>query len=75
MGQWFGYVDKFIKKDFMFWKFKMETMLKVRDLWGFIDWKEIKPEEIVTISALVVYKKKERCTLNIQSVDCSNSVK
>jgi hypothetical protein len=31
MGPRFGYVDKFTKKDFMFWKFKMETMLKARD--------------------------------------------
>jgi hypothetical protein len=36
MGSQFGYLDKFTKKKFMLWKFKMETMLKVRDLWGFI---------------------------------------
>jgi hypothetical protein len=33
----------------MLWKFKMETMLKVRDLWGFIDWKETKPKETIIV--------------------------
>jgi hypothetical protein len=50
-------------------------MLKVKDLWGFIDGKEIKPDEIIKIDALVVYKKKEGCTLNTQGDDCSKFVK
>jgi hypothetical protein len=44
MGPQFGYVDKFTKNNFMLWKFKMEIVLKVRDLRGFIDRKETKPE-------------------------------
>jgi hypothetical protein len=28
----FAYIDKFTWKDFMFWKFKMETILKAREL-------------------------------------------
>jgi hypothetical protein len=64
MGPQFGYVDKFTKKDFMFWKFKMETMLKVRDFWGFIDRKGTKPE-VTTIVVLAAYKKKENYALNL----------
>jgi hypothetical protein len=75
MGPRFGYVDKFTEKDFILWKFKMESMLKVRNLWGFVDGKETKPEEIITIVVLVAYEKKERCTLNVRSVDCSKFVK
>jgi len=43
----------------------MESMLKVRDLWGFIDGKETKLEEIITIVLLAAYEKKERCTVNV----------
>ncbi len=32
-------------KDYMFWKFKKETMLKVRELWGLVDWKDMKLSE------------------------------
>jgi hypothetical protein len=37
----------------------METMLKVRDLWGFIDWKETKPKEIVTVATLAITKRRK----------------
>lgn len=75
MGPRFGYVDKFTEKDFMLWKFKMESMLKVRHLWGFIDGKETKPEETVIVVALATYEKKKRCALNVQSANCSKFVK
>jgi hypothetical protein len=32
MGPCFEYINKFTRKDFMLWKFKMETMLKAREL-------------------------------------------
>jgi hypothetical protein len=64
VGPRFGYVDKFTKKDFMFWKFKMETMLKVKDFWGFIDMKGTKPE-VKTIVILAAYENKENYTLNL----------
>jgi hypothetical protein len=32
MGPHFVYIDKFTRKDFMLWKFKMETNLKAREL-------------------------------------------
>jgi len=53
----------------------MESMLKVRDLWGFIDGKETKLEEIITIVLLAAYEKKERCTVNVWSADYSKFVK
>ncbi len=59
MGPRFGYVDKFTKKDFMFWKFKMETMLKARDFQGFIDMKETKPK-VITIATLATCQKKKK---------------
>jgi hypothetical protein len=64
MGPRLGYLDKFTKKDFMLWKFKMETMLKVRDFWGFIDKKGTKPE-VTTIVVLAAYEKKENYALNL----------
>lgn len=41
MGPWFEYVDKFARKDFMFWKFKMQTMVKAKNLQGLINGKEV----------------------------------
>jgi hypothetical protein len=72
MGPQFGYVDKFIGKDFMFWKFKMEVVLKAKDLWGFIDEKEIKPKVIIVV-VLVAYKKKENRALNLIVQSLSNN--
>lgn len=40
----------------MIWKFKMETMLKVRDFRGFIDKKETNPK-VTTSAALAAYEK------------------
>ncbi len=71
MGSQFGYLDKFTKKKFMLWKFKMETMLKVKDLRSFIDKKETKPEA-KTITTLAAYKKKESYTLNLIGQILSN---
>ncbi len=36
----------------MFWKFKMETMLKARELWGLVDKKDVKlsEQEVVALS-------------------------
>jgi hypothetical protein len=69
-GPRFGYIDKFIGKDVMFWKFKMEIMLKARNLWGFIDEKETKPKVIIIV-VLVAYKK-ENCALNLIVQSLSN---
>jgi hypothetical protein len=63
-GPHFRYVDKFIGKDFMFWKFKMETMLKVRDLWGLIDQKDVKLTK-GEVAAIAAYTKRESQTLNL----------
>jgi hypothetical protein len=37
MGQQYGVVNKFERKHYKFLKFKLETLLKARDLWGLID--------------------------------------
>lgn len=41
----------------MLWKFKMETMLKARELWGLVDGKDV--------AALSAYTKKENQALNL----------
>jgi hypothetical protein len=70
-GPRFGYIDKFIGKDVMFWKFKMEIVLKARNLWCFIDKKETKPK-VTIIFVLVAYEKKENCALNLIVQSLSN---
>ncbi len=71
MGPRFGYINKFIGKDVMFWKFKMESVLKARNLWGFIDKKEIKPK-VTIIVVLAAYEKKGNCVLNLIVQSLSN---
>jgi hypothetical protein len=58
MGPLFRYVDKFMGKDYMLWKFKMETMLKARELWRLVDGKDVKPSE-GEVAALSTYTKRE----------------
>ncbi len=51
-------------KDYMFWKFKRETMLKVREWWGLVDWKDVKSSEGEG-SALFTYMKRQSRALNL----------
>jgi hypothetical protein len=64
MGPHFGYVDKFIGNDFMLWKFKKETMLKAKKLWGLIDGKNVKLGESETI-AIFAYMQRESHAFNL----------
>jgi hypothetical protein len=64
MGPHFGYVDKFIGNDFILWKFKKETMLKARELWGLIDGKNVKLGEN-DIIAIFVYMQRESHAFNL----------
>ncbi len=51
MGPLYVYINKFTRNDdFIFQRFKMETMLKSRVLWSHIDASNVKPieNEIVT---------------------------
>jgi hypothetical protein len=32
MGPWYGVIEKFEGKNFMLWKFKVEALLKAREL-------------------------------------------
>jgi len=43
MGPLYGVIENFEGKHYMLWKFKMETLLKARELWGLIDNTEVKP--------------------------------
>jgi hypothetical protein len=36
-GLTYGVADKFEGKHYMVWRFKMEMLLKARELWGLID--------------------------------------
>jgi hypothetical protein len=51
-------MDKFEGTNYMLWGFKMEIMLKVKELWGLIDKIEVKPNE-VEIIAIATFVKKE----------------
>jgi hypothetical protein len=69
MSPHFGYVDKFIGNDFMLWKFKKETMLKARELWGLIDGKNVKLKESETIAIFAYMQKKSHAfNLIVQSL-------
>ncbi len=57
MGPHFGYINKFTRNDFMLWKFKMETMLKARELWGLVNRKDVKLNE-QEVAALSTYTKR-----------------
>jgi hypothetical protein len=69
MGPHFGYVDKFIGNDFMLWKFKKETMLKAKKLWGLIDGKNVKLGKSETIAIFTYMQRKSHAfNLIVQSL-------
>ncbi len=48
----------------MLWQFKMETMLKVKELWGLIDKIEVKPNEAgIVATTTFVKKENQACSL------------
>jgi hypothetical protein len=57
MGPLYRIVEKFELKHYMLWKFKMETLLKEKELWGPIDSVEVKCQGDAT--ALLAYIKRE----------------
>lgn len=63
MGPQYGIIEKFEGKQYMFWKFKIEILLKTRELWGFIDGMKVKPKgNVVT---LLAYMKMENKALKL----------
>ncbi len=59
-------VDKFESMNYMLWQFKMETMLKVKELWGLIDKIEVKPNEVdIVATTTFVKKENQACSLLI----------
>jgi hypothetical protein len=62
IGPPYGVVKKFEGKHYILWKFKMETLLKARDLWELIDNIEMKPHG--DVATLLAYTKKENRALN-----------
>ncbi len=71
MGPPYGVVKTFEEKHYIFWKFKMETLLKARDLWRLIDDIEMKPHGDAT--TLLTYTKKENKSLNFLVQSLSNN--
>jgi hypothetical protein len=60
------FLDKFESINYVLWGFKMETMLKVKELWGLINRIEVKPNE-VDIVAIATFVKKENQACNLIS--------
>jgi hypothetical protein len=52
-----GHVNKFTRKDFMFWKFKIKTMLKSRNLSSHIDGSNVKLFEMTLLHFLFTRKR------------------
>ncbi len=50
-------LDKFESMNYMLWWFKMETMLKVKELWGLIDKIEVKLDKADIIAIATFIKK------------------
>jgi hypothetical protein len=71
MGPPYKVVKKFEGKHYILWKFKMETLLKARELWGLIDDIEMKPHGDAV--ALLAYTKKENKGLNFLVQSLSNN--
>jgi len=71
MGPLYGVVEKFEGKHYMLWKFKMETLLKARELWGPIDDTEVKPQGDAI--ALLAYTKRQNKALNFLVQSLSNN--
>jgi hypothetical protein len=64
MGPQYRATEKFEGKNFMLWKFKVETLLKAKKLWGLVSGKKVKPNPI-NVLRLLVYERKERRVLNL----------
>jgi hypothetical protein len=71
MGPLYKVVEKFEGKHYIFWKFKMETLLKARELWGLIDSTELKPQG--DAATLLAYTKSENKALNFPVQSLSNN--
>lgn len=67
MGPQYGTIEKFEGKNFMLWKFKVETLFKAKELWGLVSGKEVKPNPI-NVLILLVYEEGEK---NLES-PCSS---
>jgi hypothetical protein len=64
MGRQYGAIEKFEGKNFMLWKFKVEMLLKAKELWGLVSGKKVKPN-LINVLRLLVYERKERRALNL----------
>jgi hypothetical protein len=64
MGPQYGAIEKFEGKNFMLWKFKVETLLKAKEFWGLVSGKKVKPNPI-NVLRLLVYERKEIRALNL----------
>jgi hypothetical protein len=71
MGPPYGVVKKFEGKHYILWNFKMEILLKARELQGLIDDIEMKPHGDAT--TLLANTKKENKSLNFLVQSLSNN--
>ncbi len=71
MGPLYGVFEKFEGKHYMLLKFKMETLLKARELRGLIDNTKVKPQG--DAAALLAYTKRENKALNFLVQSLSNN--
>ncbi len=72
MGSQYGVIKKFEGKNFMLWKFKIESLFKARELWGLINGEEVKLDPSNALG-LLVYERKGRWALNLLIQSLSNN--
>ncbi len=72
MGLEYGVIKKFEGKNFILWKFKIESLFKARELWGLINGEEVKLYPSNALGFLV-YERKDRWALNLFIQSLSNN--
>jgi hypothetical protein len=64
LGPLYKTIEKFERKNFMLWKFKIKTLFKVKELWGLVTRKEVKPNS-TNVARFHIYTRKERRAFNL----------
>jgi len=63
------FMDKFEGMNYMLWRFKMEIMLKVKELWGLINKTKVKPNETdIVVTITFVNKENQERSSFVQSL-------
>jgi hypothetical protein len=64
LGPLYKTIEKFERKNFMLWKFKIKTLFKVKEFRGLITKKEVKPNSTY-VARLHIYTRKEKRAFNL----------